>query len=182
MGTLFVSCLKFQRRECERTIILDNTLVIILVSAAVILDFKMWKIPNWLVLLGLDTGIFITIQKMGLQQGLANAAVGVLLPILLLYLLFLFGFLGAGDIKLLAAVGAFVGAEIARIMLYAFIFGGILSICYIGKNIRRLKRNGLVSSESGKTGFIFHWQFYWGVWCAFSDDAHDTMKNVKCRK
>lgn len=155
MGTLFVSCLKFQRKECERTIILDNTLVIILVSAAVILDFKTWKIPNWLVLLGLDTGIFITIQRMGLQQGLANAAIGVLLPILLLYLLFLFGFLGAGDIKLLAAVGAFVGAEIARIMLYAFIFGGILSICYIGKNIRRLKKKRFGERRIGKNRIHF---------------------------
>ena len=39
--------------------------------------------------------------------------------------------MGAGDIKLLSAVGTFTGIAVLKIILYAFISGGVISIIYI---------------------------------------------------
>lgn len=42
--------------------------MILLVSAAVVLDFKTWRIPNWLVLIGMETDICDDPER-GLENG-----------------------------------------------------------------------------------------------------------------
>ena len=102
--------------------------MILLVSAAVVLDFKTWRIPNWLVLIGMETGIFVTIQREGWRMGGIQVVLGIVLPIALLFLLFQFGFLGAGDIKLLSVIGSMIGpTKILNCISYSFLIGAVIS-------------------------------------------------------
>ncbi len=64
---------------------------------------------------------------------------GTVAPIIILFILFLIKGLGAGDIKLISVVGAFTGMAVLKIMVYAFISGGILSVIYfIGFRKRKI--------------------------------------------
>lgn len=54
---------------------------------------------------------------------------GMVLPILLLFELFYFKMLGAGDIKLLSMAGSFMGSRRAlRVIMISFFFAAILSV------------------------------------------------------
>ena len=67
-----------------------------------------------------------------IRYGAAGAGIflfGMLFPILALYILFYFHMLGAGDIKLLSAVGGFLGVPaILKCMIVSFLSGAVLSI------------------------------------------------------
>ncbi len=65
------------------------------------------------------------------KQDLVGSVVGILIPVVALFILFLFKALGGGDIKLLSAIGSFVGTDIGFIIFYSFIAGGILSLLYL---------------------------------------------------
>ena len=118
--------------------------MMLVAGIAALYDIRTWKIPNWLILLGLETGIFITVWQNGVRIGSIRVLAGIWIPIGILYVMFLAGWLGAGDIKLFSAVGAFCGLMIWKILLYAFIAGGILSLFYvINLLIRKKKRRGL---------------------------------------
>ena len=86
---------KNEKKESDTAFVFEKTLMILLVSAAVVLDFKTWRIPNWLVLIGMETGIFVTIQREGWRMGGIQVVLGIVLPVALLFLLYQFGFLGA---------------------------------------------------------------------------------------
>ena len=124
--------------------------MILLVSAAVVLDFKTWRIPNWLVLIGMETGIFVTIQREGWRMGGIQVVLGIVLPIALLFLLFQFGFLGAGDIKLFAVIGGGIGPGVWKVILYSFIVGGVLAL------IQMVYHHNLVSR------IHYFWQYIQG--------------------
>ena len=99
--------------------------MMLVAGIAALYDIRTWKIPNWLILLGLETGIFITVWQNGVRTGSIRVLAGIWIPIGILYVMFLAGWLGAGDIKLFSAVGAFCGFMIWKIVLYAFIARGI---------------------------------------------------------
>ena len=54
---------KNEKKESDTAVVFEKTLMILLVSAAVVLDFNTWRIPNWQVFLGMETGILVTIQR-----------------------------------------------------------------------------------------------------------------------
>jgi prepilin peptidase CpaA len=110
----------------------DNAKLILfsLLIIAVCVDQKTRKIPNALVLVGLITAFLLNTSSSGMvgfKQSLTGALIGLLLlPFFALRLL------GAGDVKLMAAVGAFLGATGA---LYALLFtmmaGGLLAVAVL---------------------------------------------------
>jgi prepilin peptidase CpaA len=128
----YTNC-EFRKGGAYRTNV-DSILIIILVSVAVISDLKTWRIPNWLVLIGIATGCFVSILERSFLNGIKHGIVGITIPVVVLVVLFLIKSIGAGDIKLLSAVGSFVGKDVGLIILYSFIFSGILAICYIIRN------------------------------------------------
>ncbi len=62
-------------------------------------------------------------------QGIFNWLQGVLLPIFLLWILFYYRMLGAGDIKLFSVIGGMYGSRIIiNTIILAFFAGGVLSV------------------------------------------------------
>src|SRR3954466_2040420 len=80
----------------------------ILVLVAAGYDIRYRRIPNWLVLAGIVTGFAWNVFSSG-WSGLGHAAAGFGLGLALYFPLYLLRARGAGDVKLLAAVGAIVG-------------------------------------------------------------------------
>src|SRR4051812_45965159 len=80
----------------------------ILILAAAGYDIRYRRIPNWLVLAGIVIGFAWNLYSSG-WSGLGHAAAGLGLGFALYFPLYLLRARGAGDVKLLAAVGAIVG-------------------------------------------------------------------------
>lgn len=100
-----------------------------LVLIAVCMDLRTMRIRNRLILIGLGIGLLQRFLNGGMTEVLDGVILAVF-PIILLYLLFLAGALGAGDIKLFSLIGGFVNfRELVWCMLYAFLFAAIYSLC-----------------------------------------------------
>jgi prepilin peptidase CpaA len=111
-------------------------------------DIRTERIPNWLTLGGLAAGLCLQTAVhvamvdqreigAGLLAGLTNGVLGVGLCGLVPYLLFRVEAMGGGDVKLLGAVGAFVGPVLGlEIELSAFVAMALfapLRLAYEGK-------------------------------------------------
>ncbi len=111
---------------------IGDFLIVILVSVAVGFDVRTYKIPNPLNVAGCITGAMLCMIRNGLY-GLRDSLIGIVLPFVALFVLFNLGIMGAGDIKLLSAIGSYTGLGIIWIAVYAFVISaiyGIVSIIY----------------------------------------------------
>ncbi len=100
-------------------------------AIAVFMDFYCHKIPNWLVLLTLLVGV---IGHIGVDQfaGLFFSVGGFVTGLLCFIPFYLFGRMGAGDVKLLAAVGAIIGPSLVTISaLSTVVLGGLFALIFI---------------------------------------------------
>lgn len=116
-----------------------------LVLIAVGMDLKSMRISNRLILVGLG----ISLVRRFFCEGIAGVFTGMFLisfPVIILYLLFLAGALGAGDIKLFSLIGGFVSfKELTGCILFAFLFGAgfsILKMLFSGTFFSSLKSVG----------------------------------------
>ena len=108
-------------------LILRAVLVVIVVTAA-IYDLRYRKIPNWLVLTGLVLGFGLNTFLFGVT-GLAASASGMGLALLIYFPLYLLRAMGAGDAKLMAAVGSIVGwGNWLAVFVATAVIGGALGI------------------------------------------------------
>lgn len=81
-----------------------------LVLAAAAYDVRFRRIPNWLALAGLLAGFILNGMLAGLA-GVKFAAAGFGLAFAAYFCLYLIRAMGAGDVKLMGAVGSLVGTE-----------------------------------------------------------------------
>lgn len=108
---------------------LINLLLLVPVAIAVIYyDVRFRRIPNTLVLMTLLTGLAVSTLYDGMH-GFVGSVIGCLLAFIPMFLIHLFGAMGAGDVKLFAAIGSVIGVNL---ILPAFVFvallGGMLAI------------------------------------------------------
>jgi prepilin peptidase CpaA len=82
--------------------------LICLLFLSVISDLKASKIRNIFVFPAALLGIIINAYSYGLS-GFRSSIMGIVMPIVLLGILFCARLIGAGDIKLFSAIGAFLG-------------------------------------------------------------------------
>jgi len=108
------------------------TLVAVVAAAvaalAAVLDVRQRRIPNWLTLTTFVAGVALNAWQGGVA-GALTAVAGALLGLAILLPFYILKGLGAGDVKLLAAMGAVVGPQVViSIALYAGLLGGLMSI------------------------------------------------------
>jgi prepilin peptidase CpaA len=102
-----------------------------LLAAACAFDIRSRRIPNWLVAILGALGIAFSIARLGAVAGSKAAAVGFAVGLLLWILPFVLRMLGAGDVKLFAAAGAWIGALGAvYAAFYAALLGGALGLAW----------------------------------------------------
>ncbi len=124
-------------------------LVAVLVEAAIIDGWKL-KVPNWLTY-NLIGGGLIYGAIIGGWSGAMWSLGGAALGLALLLPLYAIGGMGAGDVKLLAGVGAWFGPGLT---LTSFIVGGIVGgmialamMVFRGDVLEHLGRMGRISRE-----------------------------------
>jgi prepilin peptidase CpaA len=113
---------------------MENYLLIgALISATIgaVQDIRSRRIPNWLTYGSVSAGLALRIFWGG-WRGLGQGAEGMLAGGGVFFLFFLVRGMGAGDVKLMAAVGAWVGAWPAVLVMVYTAFTGLgIAILYM---------------------------------------------------
>jgi len=116
-------------------------LVLLLVSAA-ITDLWRRKIYNLQTYPAMACGLILGYAGSG-WHGVSISMLGLLAGLTLLLLFYLMGGMGAGDVKLLGAIGALKGASfVTWTMFYTGLVGGMMAFALLiwqGKTIKTLK-------------------------------------------
>lgn len=121
-----------------------------LLACAVWIDIRSRRIPNRLVVLGL--AVSFAIQAFSGFHGLQLWSLGLLAGFGLLLPLYLFRAMGAGDVKLMAMVGSFLGPVAALgVVMATLIAGGVLAVLVAlskGAMVQTLRNVQLVLSST----------------------------------
>jgi prepilin peptidase CpaA len=107
-------------------------------TAAVVIDIRIRRIPNWLTALLAGAGLGMAATGLsGVTPG--QAFLGLGLGLLLMLPGYALGATGAGDVKLMAAVGAVVGpAVVFTAFLCTAVTGGVFAV-FVAARRGRLK-------------------------------------------
>ncbi len=128
---------------------LKVALVLIVLSAGVY-DLRFRRIPNWISFSGIVLGVGGNTLLFG-SHGLGKAALGVLCAAGIYLPLYLVRGMGAGDVKLMAAVGSLAGPQDwLEIFVATAIIGGIVSLVVVaskGRLAQTLGNVGLIASQ-----------------------------------
>jgi len=109
-----------------------------LVALAVISDLRTYKIRNTITYGFMLSGFISNFMSDGME-GMLFSIQGVLLPAIFLLLMYIIRAIGAGDVKLLSAIGAVMGPGfVLDAMLCTFLCGGIIAALLI-----LIRRNGI---------------------------------------
>jgi prepilin peptidase CpaA len=102
--------------------------LLLLVAVAAVYDFRFRRVPNWLNASGLILGFGLNLLLYE-WSGLAIAGEGFLLASAIYLPLYLLRGMGAGDVKLMAAIGSLAGPRHwLEIFLVTAILGGIAAV------------------------------------------------------
>jgi prepilin peptidase CpaA len=127
--------------------------------AGAICDIKTRRIPNWLTSAGALTGLMLHLSLDG-RVGLLNAASSGLIAGSIFVLLFIAGGMGAGDVKLIAALAAISGLRaLPNLLVYTALTGGILGVAMAiayGKLKQTLLNVGEIAGHHSRHGVIPH--------------------------
>ncbi|MDQ0141777.1 A24 family peptidase [Cupriavidus necator] len=128
--------------------------VITIVMAAAASDLHRRRIPNWLTFGAWMLALPAQVALHGTTGGAASWALGWLAGLGVFLPFYLLRGMAAGDVKLMAAVGAWLGATMAlQIALAAFVLGGAWALVLVMKSRRhaQLVRNigGILRTGAG---------------------------------
>jgi prepilin peptidase CpaA len=104
-----------------------------------IFDIKFRVIPNALVfsftLIALVSHLIVNGW-----QGLVFSTTGLVMGFFLLFIFYLFKMVGAGDVKYLACLGAWLGTSIVVVFILTSFLGGLLALFYLLKSKYELEK------------------------------------------
>lgn len=107
---------------------MQGLMLLILVTAAFFTDARSSIIPNKLTLTAAAAGI-IGNTVIGGWNGFVYSASGLIAGFVIFLLLYALGALGAGDVKLFAALGAITGvAFVLSSMMYSILYAGMIGL------------------------------------------------------
>ena len=114
-------------------------------TTAAVSDLRFQIIPNKLTYPAAAAGLSLHLAGNGLL-GLKDSLLGLALGFGVLFLCYMFGGIGGGDVKLAAALGAMVGFEVTQLgLLYMGLLGGAMALSIMiwkGKLLASLRRTG----------------------------------------
>jgi prepilin peptidase CpaA len=115
-------------------------LLLIVLTICFITDVRERKIYNKILLPALLLSLLWNIGTTGLQ-GLGSSLLGMTAGFLLLLIPYLMKGMGAGDVKLLAVIGAMKGINfVLMTAVYMAIIGGIIAVLLVGWRLIRSKQ------------------------------------------
>jgi prepilin peptidase CpaA len=129
-------------------------ILLALVVAAAAYDLRFRRIPNWLTASGIVSGLAVNIFERGIWPGLRFSLAGIGLALAVYLALYALHATGAGDGKLMAAVGSLAGWKSwIGIFLITALLGGLAALV-LSISRGRLKKTlwnvGFVLSEMRK--------------------------------
>ncbi|HLO61699.1 MAG TPA: A24 family peptidase [Azonexus sp.] len=105
------------------------TLLGSLLVTAIAFDVAKRRIPNWLILAGLTAGIACSLRGAPAEPSSAGSLLGAFTGLIIMLPLYALRTIGAGDAKLMAAVGSFLGPlPVLGAALLTFVAGGVLAL------------------------------------------------------
>jgi prepilin peptidase CpaA len=107
--------------------------VIALVLTAAVYDVRYRRIPNWLTLAGVLAGVALNgFLDQGRPGLFVSSLLGLAIAFGLYFVLYALRAMGAGDVKLMAAVGAIVGwPDWFGVFIVTAIIGGIMALLLV---------------------------------------------------
>jgi prepilin peptidase CpaA len=103
---------------------------VVVLAVASFTDLRSRRIPNWLSFPFLLAGIVVSGWLHG-WPGIGQSFAGIGLGLLIYGFLFWMGGMGAGDVKLCAAIGAWIGPDqLFMALIITSMAGGIMVLCW----------------------------------------------------
>lgn len=95
------------------------------------IDGKQLRVPNWITFPMVGTGFVYNLAAYG-GEGLSIAFAGMCVGLLTLLPLYAVGGMGAGDVKLMAGLGAWLGWEVTLwAFVYTVVVGAVMAIVMV---------------------------------------------------
>lgn len=109
----------------------NNALLLVLILVSGFWDLKERKIPNKVTFTGILIGILFNTLTGGFL-GLLQSIIGLLAGLAIFFLPFAMSGMGAGDVKLMGAIGALMGWQFSVMTaFYSALVGGIMVLIYL---------------------------------------------------
>jgi len=103
---------------------------LIVLAIATFTDLRSCRIPNWLVLPFLVAGIFVSGWTQG-WHGIGQSFLGIALGTVIFGFFCWLGGMGMGDVKLCAAIGAWIGpSQLLFALVLTGLAGGVMALCW----------------------------------------------------
>jgi prepilin peptidase CpaA len=122
---------------------------VVVLGVATFTDIRSRRIPNWLVFPFFGIGILVSCWFHG-WHGLGQSLGGAGLGLLLYGIFFIMGGMGAGDVKLSAGIGAWIGpSQLLFALVLTSLVGGVMALVWAA-------RGGFLGELFGHTsGLLF---------------------------
>jgi prepilin peptidase CpaA len=115
----------------ERTPLFQSVGIAVFLFLIMFEDMRSMRIPNPLNFTALALALALGLVTGG-APGLIGAVSGVLLAFALFFLPFLFGWLGAGDVKAMMVLGALYGpGQLVGLGWWTLVTGGVIALCFV---------------------------------------------------
>jgi prepilin peptidase CpaA len=122
--------------ETSMTISLVLGLAAAIATAAALMDLHTRRIPNWLTASTVCLGVAVNVWLAGIAGGV-SALGGAALGLAILLPFYVLRAMGAGDVKLLAALGALVGPmALVSVAAYGALVGGVIAAVMLARRGR----------------------------------------------
>ena len=137
-----------------------EVVLLALVLGAAIYDVRYRRIPNWLTVLGVLVGLGLNSFMYQGWPGLRFSLVGMAVGFGVYFVLYALRAMGAGDVKLMAAIGSMVGwQDWFAIFIITALVGGVAALGLVllrGRLKNTLFNVGFIVSEmkSGRPAYI----------------------------
>jgi prepilin peptidase CpaA len=117
-----------EKKEFMRALIYWPTVIVLVI--ATFTDVRNRRIPNWLVFPFFGSGVAVSGWLHG-WHGVGMSFAGAGLGLLIYGLLFCMGGMGAGDVKLCAAIGAWIGpTQLMFSLVFTGLVGGAMALIW----------------------------------------------------